>query len=457
MNTVHTTTTEGQASEPVAAEMTLDDVFAEGLQLHRHGRLAEAERAYRWVLAAVPEHVDALHFLGVLLHQAGFENEGIASIERALALCPGYVDAHNNLGNVLRSAGRLSDAALAYRRALELKSEHVDALNNLGVVLKDLRRFDEAMEVLRRAMVIAPERGDTHLNLGNVLAYLDRYEEASAEFHRAIELNPGLLHAYDALNRTFRRMGLEAEAVAVLEKLNRQLPDSPVAQHLLAAATGRDVPAQASEGYVRHVFDTFAESFDETLRVLEYRAPTLATAQIARRWPVPAASLDVLDAGCGTGWCGPLLRPYARSLTGVDLSLGMIGKARARAVYDTLVQAELTGFMQERPAAFDLVVSADTLVYFGDLVPVVTAGARTLRAGGMLVFTVEDAGRDGSGEGFHLHPHGRYSHREDYVRQVLGAAGLEVRGMEKEVLRKELGKPVPGLVVSAAKHALVAV
>ena len=31
-----------------------------------------------------------------------------------------------------------------------------------------------------------------------------------------------------------------------------------------------------------------------------------------------AKQLDVLDAGCGTGLCGPLLAPYARRLVGVD-------------------------------------------------------------------------------------------------------------------------------------------
>lgn len=451
MNEPSTAESVSEAPESVGNDLSVADVFAEGLHFHRHGCLGEAERAYRWVLAAAPEHVDALHFLGVLLHQAGFEKEGIASIERALALCPGYVDAHSNLGNVLRGAGRLSDAARAYRRAIELKPDFVEALNNLGVVLKDLRRFDEAIEVLRRAMVIAPQRGDIHLNLGNVFAGMDRAVEASAEYHRAIELDPSLLHAYDALNRALRRMGREAEALEVLQLLTRQLPESPVARHLLAAATGRDVPPQASETYVRHVFDTFAESFDTTLATLEYRAPALTAALVARRWPVPKADLEVLDAGCGTGWCGPLLRPFARSLTGVDLSPGMLSKARGRGVYDAFFQAELTEFMRERPAAFDLVVSADTLVYFGDLAPVISAAALTLRPGGGLVFSVEDAGPNRPPEGFQIHPHGRYSHTEEYLRTVLDAAGFEVRELGKEVLRKELGQPVAGLVASAAK------
>ncbi|NIR58985.1 MAG: methyltransferase domain-containing protein, partial [Gammaproteobacteria bacterium] len=50
---------------------------------------------------------------------------------------------------------------------------------------------------------------------------------------------------------------------------------------------------------------------------------------------------DILDAGCGTGLCGPLLAPHARTLVGVDLSGGMIAKAEELAVYDELEVAEL--------------------------------------------------------------------------------------------------------------------
>ena len=61
----------------------------------------------------------------------------------------------------------------------------------------------------------------------------------------------------------------------------------------------------------------------------------------------PKGTLDVLDAGCGTGWCGPHVRPYARRLTGVDLSPAMIERAEARRVYDELVVAELTEYLAE--------------------------------------------------------------------------------------------------------------
>ena len=105
----------------------------------------------------------------------------------------------------------------------------------------------------------------------------------------------------------------------------------------------------------------------------------------------PEGRLDILDAGCGTGLCGEHVKPFARRLVGVDLSLEMLKRAGVRKLYDDLILGELTAFVGAAPAAWALVVSADTLVYFGDLALVMAAALRGLRPGGHLVFTVERA------------------------------------------------------------------
>ena len=105
--------------------------------------------------------------------------------------------------------------------------------------------------------------------------------------------------------------------------------------------------------------------------------------------PDVSERFDVLDAGCGTGLCGPLLAPYARRLVGVDLSTGMLKQAEAKNVYDQLYKVELTAYLRDCPGEFDVIVSADTLVYFGPLESVARAAAGALRPGGRLIFTVE--------------------------------------------------------------------
>ncbi len=71
--------------------------------------------------------------------------------------------------------------------------------------------------------------------------------------------------------------------------------------------------------------------------------------------------------GCGTGLCGPLIRGYARRLIGIDLSSGMLTQAKEKQLYDELWQVELTEYLRDQVEAFDVIVSADTLVYFGAL------------------------------------------------------------------------------------------
>ena len=124
-------------------------------------------------------------------------------------------------------------------------------------------------------------------------------------------------------------------------------PDNPIARHMLAACSGRDVPPRASDAFIETTFDSFAASFDSKLAKLQYRAPALVAEMLAESGAEASRSLDVLDAGCGTGLCGPLIAPYARRLVGVDLSESMLAQARAREVYDELVKRELTAYLRD--------------------------------------------------------------------------------------------------------------
>lgn len=431
--------------------MALKQALEHAIQLQRGGRVGEAELAYRAILNADPHQVDALHFLGLLRYRAGFPDEGLKLVQQAVELSPDYSDAQSNLGNLLRAEGRLAQAVGAYQEAIRSNPNHPQAYNNLGVVLKDLGRLEEAAAAFRRCFRIAPKSGDPHLNLGNVLTLLGRHTEALAEYRRAVELEPGLLQGVAALSSSLRRQGRESEALQLWQDLSRKLPHHPVVKHMLAAGVDQDVPAQASESYVRTVFDGFADTFDHVLKELEYRAPGLVIGAVAARWPVAEGQLEVLDAGCGTGLCAELLRPYARRLVGVDLSAGMLAKARQRGLYDQLFEAELTRFLQERPAAYDLIASADTLVYFGDLAPVLDAAGKALRPGGLLAFSLE-ALDPAAKANYRLHPHGRYSHAETYVRSVLANSGFGPCTVSHEMLRKEAGQPVSGLLVAAHRQ-----
>jgi len=439
-----------ESSESPTRELTLEEAVAFGIRLQQNDQLAEAREVYSRVLDVAPDHPQALHFAGVLAHQQGRSDDGIALIERSLAVAPDQADWHSNLGVVLQSAGRLDAAVDAYRRAIAIDVGHANAHSNLGAVLRAAGHPSEAEAAYRAAIRLAPDHVDAYTNLGILLNSLNRSEEAAACFSKVITLRPRHREARRLLVLAHCTLGEMGEAVRILEEWLDEEPGDAIAVHMLAACTGRDVPARASNAFIERTFDSFSSSFESKLERLSYRAPALVAAMLEDAGLEPSKRFDVLDAGCGTGLCGPLVAPYARRLTGVDLSAGMLAHANEKNVYDALMQAELTEYLRDNREAFDMIVSADTLVYFGALEHAFEAAAGALRPNGLLVFTLEHAVKGEADVDFRLEYHGRYSHTRAYVERLLTVAGLHPEIAEAE-LRMESGAPVPGLVVRATK------
>ena len=427
--------------------LSLDEALSVAVVLQQAEQWAAAEEIYRSILEVAPDHAGALHFSGGLAHQQE-RDDAVALIARSLELEPDRPDWHSNHGVVLQDHLRLEEATAAYQRAIALDPKHANAHNNLGVVLRAQGRVVDAEAAYRAAIQIDPDHADAHNNLGVLLNGLGRPREAALCFSRVITLRPKHPEARRLLALAHYTLGEVEKAIDVFDEWLRDEPDDPIALHMLAACSGRDVPARASDAFIEKTFDSFAASFDSKLASLAYRAPALVAEMLAHAGVDASRSLDVVDAGCGTGLCGPLVAPYARRLVGVDLSEAMLARARARNVYDELDQCELTAYLRDAGGSFDVIVSADTLVYFGPLEEVATAAAHALRPGGFLVFTVEELSDAANGAGYSLSPNGRYRHAPGYVEHVLADAGLQSEIVPAE-LRLEAGEPVAGLVVRA--------
>jgi predicted TPR repeat methyltransferase len=438
-----------ETDEPPARELTAGEALVIARQLHQQDRVTEADVVYREILRLQPENAAALHFGGIAAHQLGRTAEGIASIRRSLTFVPDSADWHNNLGIVLQESGDLDAAVAAYRQAIDLNEAHANAHSNLGVLLRATGRTDEAEAAYRKAIELNPEHIDAWTNLGILLNAQKRSEESVACFCRVITLRPKHPEARRLLALAHCTLGEVDEAIRIFTEWLEDEPDDPIALHMLSACTGSGTPPRASDSYVERSFDSFAASFESKLARLSYRAPALVGAVLDDAGLERSKSLDVLDAGCGTGLCGALVAPYARRLVGVDLSAGMLTQAAAKQIYDELLQGELTAFLQARTDAFDVIVSADTLVYFGALDEVIAAAAGALRPGGTFIFTLEHAAGPLSPD-FHLELHGRYTHSRPYVERLLADNGFEM-DIGSAALRMESGVPVAGLVVRGRK------
>ncbi|HEX6996172.1 MAG TPA: tetratricopeptide repeat protein [Gammaproteobacteria bacterium] len=173
-------------------DFSVQQAFAVALESHRGGRLAEAERGYRHVLARCPDHSDALHFLGVIALQTDHLEPALALIERAIALAPDAAPYHNNRGLVLERLRRDADARAAYETAIALDPRFAEPLNNLGHLLMRSDALAEAEACFRNAIEIDPDYAEPRVNLGNLQKDRGELDEAIASYRRAIELRPDL-------------------------------------------------------------------------------------------------------------------------------------------------------------------------------------------------------------------------------------------------------------------------
>lgn len=441
----------------VAAKLSakpFEAVLKRAIRAHQTGDLDTAELLYGEVLDIWMAQPDAMHFLGVLSHQRGRSDEAVALIGAALSISPNHPDAHNNLGNVHKECGRLVEAERSYRRALECSPSHYQALSNLATVLEAQERLDEASEAYIQLINQAPTYAHGHYRMGLFLRTNAQHEghlEQSAEcFRQAFRHDDRNVRALEGVGIALYMLGRHEQAAEVYRDWLVREPDNPVPRHMLASCGAAEAPPRAPDDYVRDVFDGFAESFDEQLlNNLGYRAPQVLVDALVEVLPAARRQLDVLDAGCGTGLCAPLVRAHARRLVGVDLSGGMVDKARVRGGYDQLEVAELTTWLCAHPAQFDLVISADTLVYFGDLQQVLVATAASLYPGGWVGFTLEAT--EGEADLAELASSGRYRHSRAHVERVLAASGFADITIRSDTLRREAGKPVQGWVVRARR------
>ena len=444
--------TEATATRPQARQvtMTLEEALAYAVQRHRDGDLDQAETIYDLVRERHPERMDVVNYLGILKHQRGELDASLALLRQVVERSPDADGAWNNIGNVLLELDRDEEAAEAFTRSLDL-AETPDVWANLARAWRRRGALDRSERVCRRALEMQPDHGAAMHNLALALIVQRRFDEGVDAAMKASELLPGHERRDSLYARLLMQAGERGHAARLLRGWLVREPDSAYAAHQLAACTGEDTPARASDAYVEAVFDNFAESFDTTLARLNYCAPDRVTRALHAVLPAAARQLDIADVGCGTGQCGPLLQPWARRLVGCDLSAAMMERARARGVYDDLRKAELTAFLDGHPDGFDVIVSADTFIYFGDLRGVARSMRRAVRTGGHAAFSLEAMAASEPGEHV-LRPTGRYAHSGDYVRRVLEDAGLQVETMVGEVLREESHVPVQGWIVTARRR-----
>jgi len=125
----------------------------------------------------------------------------------------------------------------------------------------------------------------------------------------------------------------------------------------------------------------------------------------------------------------------------------MIEVARKRGIYDDLILGDLETVLAAPGPSYDLIVSADTMVYLGDLAPTFRGVVNRLVAGGYYLFACE--AKDGTG--WEQTAASRFRHSEAYLRDEAARSDLAFFARMDCTLRYEKEAPVPGFAVALQK------
>ncbi len=184
----------------------------------RTGRIADAQALYRAVLAARPDHRDALKACAVVSLQLDEVGQAVALLRRAVALDDRDSGAHNDLGNMLQAAGHIEEAIAAYRRAVEIDPAKAEAHFNLGHALRGTCDLDGAAAAYGRAAELRPDHAATVLQIGLVHHAKGDLDRAARAFHRAIEIDPENAEARFALGNALYATGRLDDALRAYER-----------------------------------------------------------------------------------------------------------------------------------------------------------------------------------------------------------------------------------------------
>ena len=383
-----------------------------------------------------------LFFEGIGHFENGRLEPARTCFEKCEALTPGRPSVLRNLGVTLFHLRQWDAAIPVLRRATTADPSLAEAWACLGLANEAQGQWTAAAEALEQALALSPQQVSLWLSLGQVSLRLGNVENALRAFDRALQEDPGCAPAWSERGSLMRELHRFEEAARCFERALALGGDPVLNGFYLASVREGDAPTAAPRRYVEALFDDYAADFEShVVEKLGYRGfevllrPILET---GKRYG------HVLDLGCGTGLCGPLIAPQADTIDGVDVSGAMLVQARKLGVYRELIHADLGEFLAATALRSDLILAADVFIYVGDLATVFRSARRTLEPGGCLAFTVELAME---GQDIQLLPSLRYAHSEAYVRRLAGEARFTGVRIFEAPIRHDQTTPVMGLYV----------
>jgi tetratricopeptide (TPR) repeat protein len=149
------------------------------IQLHRQGRLDEAESGYRRHIEASPEDHRARFLLAMLLDARERRSEAIDQLNRAIALAPDQAEYLVALGQLQVQAGQYAAARTSLNAAVRLNPNAAAAYVLLARLARREGQREEAERQVRLALRASPDWPEAQLLAGSLATERGDHAEAT--------------------------------------------------------------------------------------------------------------------------------------------------------------------------------------------------------------------------------------------------------------------------------------
>lgn len=163
--------------------------FNTAFDLHRNGKLDEAEVLYTEILEENPQNAEVWNLLGMVNLQKFKLSKAEEYITKAISIMPNDYF-YENLAKVYLEMENTDKAIELYSKLLEKTPNSFDYLFNLASAYKISGELEKAIEIYKKATEIFPLSADAYFNMGLIYDNMGKPKDSVEYYKQAIELNP---------------------------------------------------------------------------------------------------------------------------------------------------------------------------------------------------------------------------------------------------------------------------
>lgn len=393
----------------------VEKIYKQAIEAHQKQQLEDAKKYYLQILTLDPSFIQAHWQLATIYWQTNDLAKVQTHYQKLLALIPESPALLNNLAALFVKQNQLDCAMDYFKKALKCNPKHKESRNNLASCLLKKNEFKESIWHYSLYLNLEPHDIEALYNCAHALMLTGQLDKAIQNLKKILSLDNNNIDAICNLAAIYLKLDDHATAISYYQRALTLQANHPVATYMLSALTQQAIPPTPPLAYIKNLFDNYALQFDTHLKeTLAYKTPELLYEKTKPY--LENKKYNILDLGCGTGLSGAPFLNVAETLTGVDISGNMLAQAKAKGYYTHLIENDIFSALKQLTKTYDLILSVDVLVYFGDLDKLFEKVVAKLNPDALFVFSIELA--DATTSFYALQTSGRYQHTPAYIKKL---------------------------------------